>query len=221
MSNPRPRLIIADDHRLLVQGLQQMLGKRFDIVGVAYEGEELLDLLRTTTADGLLLDLSFPGRSGLELLPDVRRLQPDLRVLILTMHVDRILAEASLAAGALGFVPKDSGMEELETALTEVLAGRRYLSPRVPKTSHRMGLDAVHLSVSRLTPRQQEILRLLGQGLASGEIAEHFGLTTSAITWHRKHIRKALGLANEWELARVAILVHLATNGPEAAEPPR
>jgi DNA-binding NarL/FixJ family response regulator len=135
------------------------------------------------------------------------------------MHVDRILAEASLAAGALGFVPKDSGMEELDQALTEILAGRRYLSPRVPKTSHRMGLDAVHLSLSRLTPRQQEILRLLGEGKSSGEIADHFGLTTSAITWHRAHIRTALGLATEWELARFAILVHLATNDSEASEP--
>jgi DNA-binding NarL/FixJ family response regulator len=216
MTEHRPRLIIADDHRLLVQGLQQMLATRFDVVGVAYAGDELLDLLTTTRADGLVLDLSLPGRSGLELLPDVRRIQPGLRVLVLTMHVDRILAEASLAAGALGFVPKDTGMEELEKALTEVLAGRRYLSPRVPKTSNRMGLDAVHLSLSHLTPRQQEILRLLGQGRSSAEIAEQYGLTTSAITWHRAHIRKVLGLANEWELARFAILVHLATNDSEA-----
>ena len=219
MSGPRPRLIIADDHRLLVQGLQQILGKRYDVVGVAYAGDELLDLLRTTTADCLLLDLSFPGRSGLELLPDVHRIQPDLRVLILTMHVDRILAEASLAAGALGFVPKDSGMEELEAALAEVLAGRRYLSPRVPKSSHRLGLDAVHLSLSRLTPRQQEVLSLLGRGLSSADIAGHFGVSLNTVTWHRSHIRKALGLANEWELARFAILVHLATNDSEASGP--
>jgi two-component system invasion response regulator UvrY len=220
MSQPGPRLIIADDHRLLVQGLQQMLGKRFTIVGVAYAGDELLELLRTTTADCLLLDLSLPGRSGLELLPEVRRIQPGLRVLVLTMHVDRILAEASLAAGALGFVPKDSGMEELETALAEVLAGRRYISPHVPRSSHRMGIDAVHLSLSRLTPRQQEILRLLGEGRSSGEIAHRFGLTTSAITWHRARIRQTLGLANEWELARFAILVHLATSDPEAPATP-
>lgn len=215
----RPRLILADDHRLLVQGLREMLGVHYEIAAVAHDGEALLALLPTTPADCLLLDLSLPGRSGLEILPEIRAIQPALRVLVLTMHVDRILAEASLASGALGFVPKDSGMEELETALTEVLAGRRYLSPRVPKTSHRMGLDAAHLSLSRLTPRQQGILRLLGQGKSSGEIAEHFGLTTSAITWHRAHIRKALGLANEWELARFAILVHLAT-GEEGAGPP-
>ncbi len=220
MKARRPRLILADDHRLLVQGLKEMLGARYEIAGVAYDGEALLALLKTTPADCLLLDLSFPGRSGIEILPEVRRIQPDLKVLVLTMHVDRILAEASLASGALGFVPKDSGMEELETALTTVLAGRRFLSPRVPKTSHRMGLDAAHLSLSRLTPRQQEILRLLGEGRSSAEIGERFGLSTSAITWHRAHIRKALGLTSEWELARFAILVHLATGEEEAGGPP-
>jgi DNA-binding NarL/FixJ family response regulator len=202
--------VIADDHRLLVQGLQKMLGRRFDIVGVAYAGDELLELLRTTPADCLLLDLSFPGRSGLDVLPDIQALQPDLRIVVLTMHVDRILAEAAFAAGALGFVPKDSGMEEVERALAEALAGRRYLSPRVPKFTHGVGLDATHLSLSRLTPRQQEILRLLGQGKTSAEIGDSLGLSENTITFHRARIRKILGLSSEWEMARFAILLHLA-----------
>jgi DNA-binding NarL/FixJ family response regulator len=210
--------VIADDHRLLVQGLQKMLGRQFDIVGVAYAGDELLGLLRSTPADCLLLDLSFPGRSGLDILPDIQALQPDLRIVVLTMHVDRILAEAALAAGALGFVPKDSGMEEVEMALTEALAGRRYLSPRIPKFTHGVGLDATHLSLSRLTPRQQEILRLLGQGKTSGEIGDSIGVTESTITFHRARIRKLLGLSSEWEMARFAILLHLAA--AEEANPP-
>ena len=211
MKRERARLVIADDHRMVVQGLEQMLGKRFDIVGVAYAGDELLKLLERTPADGLLLDLSLPGRSGLDLLPDIRALRPDLRVLVLTMHADRVLAEASLAAGALGFVPKDAGMEELKLALTEVLAGRRYVSPRVPKSSHRVGLDALHASLARLTERQQTILRLLGEGLTSAEIGDKLGLSENTITFHRKRIRTILGLASEWELTRQAILVHIAT----------
>jgi len=207
----RPRLVIADDHRMVVQGLEQMLGERFDIVGVAYAGDELLALLRGTTADGLLLDLSLPGRSGLDILPDIRALQPDLKVLVLTMHADRVLAEASLAAGALGFVPKDAGLEELELALRQVLAGQRYVSPRVPKSSHRVALDALHASLARLTERQQTILRLLGRGLTSVEIGNELGLTEATITFHRKRIRTILGLSSEWELTRQAILVHLAT----------
>jgi len=215
----RTRLVIADDHRLLVQGLQQMLGKRFDIVGVAYTGIELLDVLRSTPADCLVLDLSLPGRSGLDILPDIRTIQPDLKVLVLTMHVDRVLAEAALAAGATGFVPKDSGMEELDAALTEVLAGRRYLSPRVPKFTHRVSLDAEHPSLSQLTPRQEEILRLMGDGKSSAEIGEFLGLSENTITFHRARIRKILGLTSQWELARLAILVRLAAeDGPPAGQ---
>ncbi len=216
----RPKLIIADDHRLLVQGLQQMLGRRFDVVGVAYAGDELLEVLRATPADGLVLDLSLPGRSGIDLLPDIRKIQPDLKILVLTMHVDRILAEASLAAGATGFVPKDSGMEEVEQALHDVLAGRRYISPRVPKFSHRVGLDAMHASLARLTPRQQTIVKLIGQGRTSAEIGETLGLSENTITFHRGRIRKVLGLSSEWELVRHAILVHLAAS-EEETPPPR
>jgi len=211
----RARLVIADDHRMVVQGLEQMLGDRYDIAGVAYAGDELLALLRRTPADVVLLDLSLPGRSGLDILPDIRVLQPALKVLVLTMHADRVLAEAALAAGALGFVPKDAGMEELKLALTEVLAGRRYVSPRVPKSSHRMALDALHASLAKLTERQQTILRLLGQGLSSAEIGEKLGLSENTITFHRKRIRTVLGLTSEWELTRQAILVHLATT-PDA-----
>jgi DNA-binding NarL/FixJ family response regulator len=218
MTEGRPRLVIADDHRLMVEGLQQMLGRRYEVVGVAYAGDELLDLLRRTGADCLLLDLSLPGRNGLEMLPDIRKLQPELRVLVLTMHVDRILAEAALAAGATGFVPKDSAMDELEHALDEVLAGRRYLSPRVPKLTHRVGLDAMHASLSRLTPRQQQILSLLGQGRTSAEIGAQLGLSENTITFHRQRIRKILGLSSEWELTHFAILVHLAASN-EGAPP--
>jgi DNA-binding NarL/FixJ family response regulator len=215
----RPRLVIADDHRVVVQGLQQLLGGRFDIVGVAYAGDELLALLASTPSDALLLDLSLPGRNGLDILPEIRALQPDLKVLVLTMHADRVLAEASVAAGALGFVPKDAGMDELELALAQVLAGRRYVSPRVPKSSHKVALDAMHASLARLTERQQTILRLLGQGLSSAEIGQKLGLSENTITFHRRRIRAILGLATEWELMRQAILVHLATDGENGPKP--
>lgn len=200
-----------DDHRLVVQGLQQMLARRYDVVGVAYAGDELLQLLRRTPADVVLLDLSLPGRGGLELLPEILALRPGIRVLVVTMYVDRILADAAFAAGASGFVPKDAAMEELERALESVLAGERFLSERVPKASRRLGPDAMHASLARLTPRQQSILRLIGKGRTSAEIAEKLGLTESTITFHRQRIRRLLGLASEWELVRHAILVEVAS----------
>ncbi len=215
MKPARPRLVIVDDHRLLVQGLQQLLGKRYDVVGVAYSGDELLDLLRRTPADALLLDLSLPGRSGLDLLPEIRALQPDLKVLVVTMHVDRILADASFGAGAAGFVPKDAGMDELQAALDAVLAGKRFLSKRVPPMTHHVGLDAMHASLAKLTPRQQTILRLIGEGKTSAQIGAELGLSEATITFHRQRIRRQLGLASEWELVRHAILVQLSADREE------
>jgi DNA-binding NarL/FixJ family response regulator len=200
-------LILADDHVLFVEGLQRMLEPRYEVTGVVYSGDELLAMLPSARADCLLLDLSLPGRSGLDLLPAVRELQPELRILIVTMHLDRVLAEASLAGGAQGFVPKDSGIEELEVAIDEVLAGRRYVSPHVPKLTHRVSLGAKHLGFARLTPRQQEIVRLIGLGKTTAEIAALLGLSPSTVTFHRHNIRTTLGIDSEWGLIRYAVLV--------------
>lgn len=202
----RPRLILADDHHVVVEGLRSLLATEFNVVAVAHDGGDLLKALGRTDADALLLDLALPGKSGLDLLPGIRAQRPGMKVLILTMHVDRVLADAALSAGAHGFVPKDAGIEELRVALREVLAGRRYVSPRVPKLSHRVSLGARHLGLARLTPRQQEIVRLIGDGKSTAEIADALGLRPSTVAFHRANIRKALGIPTEWGLVRFAIL---------------
>jgi two-component system response regulator NreC len=163
-SSSRPCLILADDHRMIVESLCTTLGREYDISGVANGGDELLALLRRSTADCLLLDLVMPGKNGLELIPGVRNLRPAMKILVVTMLLDRALANTSLFAGASGFVPKDASIAELKLAISEVLAGRCYVSPRVPKSSHRVGLAAHHTGLHLLTPRQEEILLLLGQG---------------------------------------------------------
>lgn len=209
MSRARARLILADDHHLLVEALRAMLAKSFSVVGVAHEGDALLALLKKTDADCLLLDLGMPGRNGLELLPDIRSLRPELKVLVVTMHLDRSLADAALQAGAHGFMPKDSGLEELETAIHEVLAGHRYLSPRVPPITNRMSLGAAHLGLAQLTPRQHEILSMIGDGKTTAEIAEALGLSARTVGFHRTNIRKALGIDSEAGLTRWAVLFRL------------
>jgi len=205
----RPRLILADDNAMVVEGMKGMLRRYFTIAAVAGSGTELLAMLDGTEADCLLLDLDMPGRNGLDLMPDIRALRPDLKVLVVTMHLDRVLAEAVLHAGAHGFVPKDSGIEELREAIRTVMAGERYLSPRVPRISNRLGLGATHAGYARLTPRQQEIMRLLGEGKTSAEIGRALGLSENTIVFHRHGIRKALGFTTEWELTRFAILASL------------
>jgi DNA-binding NarL/FixJ family response regulator len=209
------RLILADDHALVVEGMRGMLSRTYAVVGVAHSGAALLALLKDTDADCLLLDLAMPGRNGLDLMPDIRALRPEMKVLVVTMHLDRVLADAVLHAGAHGFVPKDSGTEELHAAIRAVLAGERYVSPRVPKISNRVGLGAMHAGLARLTPRQQQIMRLLGEGKTSAEIGRTLGLTESTIVFHRGNIRKSLGVTSEWELTRFAILVSIGNETEE------
>ncbi len=218
----RPRLILADDHHLLVESLRSTLSKRFTVAAVAYDGDALLGLLPTTEAECLLLDLSLPGRNGLELIPAVRRLRPALKILIVTMHLDRSLADAAMQTGANGFVPKDSGLEELETAITAVLAGQRYLSPRLPPHTQSVGLAASHPAFSKLTPRQQEIVQLIGDGKTTADIASILGLSQRTVGFHRTNIRKTLGIDSELGLARQAVLFRMgqgAGSGDGSASP--
>ena len=209
MNKTRARIILTDDHPMLVEGLKTMLGRRFDVVGVAHSGQQLLDLLKTLDADCLLLDLGLPDRNGLDLIPDIRALRPQLRILIVTMHLDRVLADAVLHAGASGFIPKDSGQQELESAISAVLAGERYLSPRVPPITFSVGLGASNPALATLTPRQLEILGMIAQGKSTADIAAAVGVSESTITFHRANLRKKLGIDSEWGLVRFAILMEV------------
>ena len=194
---------------MLVEGLKTMLGRKFDVVGVAHSGEQLLELLKHEDADCLLLDLGLPDRNGLDLIPDIRALRPALRILIVTMHLDRVLADAVLHAGASGFIPKDSGQQELEGAISAVLAGERYLSPRVPPITFAVGMGAANPALATLTPRQMEILGMIAQGKSTADIASTVGVSESTITFHRSNLRKKLGIDSEWGLVRFAILMEM------------
>ena len=209
MTPARPTLILADDHPMLVEGLERLLSRRYQVVGKAHSGPELLALLDTTVADCLLLDLSMPGTSGLELLPDARKKRPQMKILVVTQHVDRVIAEAVMEAGADGFVPKDSGSEDLREAITAVLSGEKFVSDRVPKRSYRITLGAPHPGLAGLTPRQLEILRLIARGMSTADIAAELGLSQSTVTFHRVNIRKTLGLDSERGLVRWAILMQV------------
>lgn len=206
-SDRRPRLILADDHRLVIEALRVSLAEDFTISGVAYDGGELLKLLEKQDTDVILLDLDFPGKNGLELLPTIRRRRPDAKVIVLTMHVDRGLAEACIKAGAHGFVPKEADFIELTMAIQEVLEGRRYVSSRVPKSTHRLSLEADHIALQRLTPRQQEVLLAIGEGQTPVQISRTLHVSPSTVTFHRQNLMKILGFEDEGALVQYAVLV--------------
>ena len=125
------RILIADDHEHVAAGLSALLKPDHQVVGVVADGALVLDQVARLHPDVLLLDLWMPGRNGLDLLVDLHREHPGVKVVVLTMHSDIVVAVEAMNRGALGFILKDSGYEELQAALVQVLEGRPYLSPRV------------------------------------------------------------------------------------------
>lgn len=195
---PAPRLVLADDHELMCEGLRALLEPEFDVVGVVHRGEDVLAAVEGLRPDVLLLDISLPGKSGLEVARELTRSHPELKILMLTMHAGTLWVDESLRAGARGFVGKQAGGEELRRAVSEVLAGRVYISPR-------MAFDARTTDTIPLTPRQLEVLRLVARGWPTAEIARQLGVTPKAVEFHRARIRQALGLSSNAALVRYAV----------------
>jgi DNA-binding NarL/FixJ family response regulator len=205
----RAAVLIADDHPLMSQGLRALLKPHFVVVGVVNDGREVITQIESTKPDIVLLDLSMPHRNGQELIPDIVKLFPNVRILVVTMHVDRALADLALQAGANGFIPKEASAEELNDAIEQVLAGKQFLSPRVPRRSFRDGAAIDHPALDKLTPRHLQILRLIGDGKSTGEIADGLGVSPRTVEFHRASIRKSLGITTEWGLMRFAIMLRV------------
>jgi DNA-binding NarL/FixJ family response regulator len=213
----RAAVMIADDHPLVSQGLKAVLKPQFNVVAVESDAREVVATAIRHRPDVIILDLSMPNRNGLELLPELIAAVPLAKVIIVTMHVDRTLADLAMQSGAHGFLPKESSAEELNSAISDVLDGKKFISARIPKRSFRDGAAIEHPELDRLTPRHLEILRLIGDGKSTGEIAEELGLSPRTVEFHRSSIRKALGITTEWGLMRFAIM--LRVGGDPGADP--
>ena len=210
MVSARPRLLLVDDHHLVLEGFRLELQDEFEIVGMLDQGARVLDECQRLTPDVVLLDLSLPDRGGLEVVMDLQNGAPDVKVLVVTMHIDPVLSDAAIEAGAMGFVPKDADVSELRTAIREVFAGRRYTSPLIAHRAMAYSQMELALGFSRLTPRQQEIVRLLGDGKSTARIANELHVSPNTVTFHRVRIRKVLEIPTEWGLMRYALLVRMS-----------
>jgi DNA-binding NarL/FixJ family response regulator len=206
----RHRLLLVDDHHLLLDGLRLALRGSYEIVGMLTAGGEVLAECLRLEPDAVLLDLSLPDRSGLEVIADLHATCPGIKILVVTMYADRVLADACFQSGAHGFVPKDAGTSELKLAVAAVLAGKRFVSPLIPVHSHLYTPEGAAVGLGRLTPRQREIVRLLGEGKSTPKIAEQLCLSPNTVTFHRVRIRKALGLDSEWRLMRYAFVARMS-----------
>ena len=212
-------LILADDHALVRAGLRALLD---DIDGVrvvaeAGDGLEAIELVRRHQPDVLLLDITLPGMNGLEVAARIQKRDWPTRVLLVSMHAGPEYVARALAAGAAGYLIKDSAFEELEAALAAVLAGQEYLSRALDHTVVRdleRLVDQGQTELDLLTPRQREILQLVAEGVSTRDIAARLSVSVKTVETHRAQLMDRLGIHDVPGLVRFAIRMGLVTPDP-------
>jgi DNA-binding NarL/FixJ family response regulator len=211
-------ILVADDHAIIRNGLRNILADTDDlrVAGEAGNGNALLDKLRERDWDLLLLDLSMPGRHGLELLKLVKAERPHLPVLIFTMHQEEQYAVRTIRAGASGYLTKESDGEVLLAAIRKVASGGFFLSPRVAELLAD-DVSKPHNAPAHtlLSDREFEVLARIVAGRSLTEIAAELGLSIKTVSTHKSHILDKLQISNQVELVRYAIHHGLIEGSPQ------
>ena len=202
------RIIIVDDHAIVRRGLKQILAGTSDMIVTdeASSAEELMDKLQKSVFDVLILDITLPGRSGLDALQSIKNIYPDLHVLILSMHPEEEFAVESIRKGAAGYVTKESAPEELLEAVRHVYNGQKYISPSLAeKLASDMKKETkkpVHLSLSE---REFNVMKKIATGMTPSEIAQELDLSPKTINSYRANVLKKMKLKTNAELTTYAI----------------
>jgi len=201
----RVRVLLADDHTIVVEGLQSLLKDHFELIGTVADGRQLVEEARRLRPDVIVTDLSMPVLSGLDALRRLKAEGIEAKVVFLTMHADARVATEALRIGASGFLLKQAAGDELITAIEDVLQGRTYLTPLLTKDVLASLTAPNDARQPTLTPRQIEVLRLLADGKRMKEIAAILGLSTRTVETHKYEMMQTLGLASTAELVKYAI----------------
>ncbi len=205
----RTKVLLADDHAIVAEGLASVLKDRYDLVGIVADGSELIDAARKLQPDVIVSDIAMPVLGGLEALRRLKMAQSAAKVIFLTMHADAQLATEAFRAGACGYVLKQSAGEELISAIQEVLQGRTYLTPLITKDVIAALTESTPQPAAKLTQRQREVLQLIAEGRRMKEIAAILQLSTRTVETHKYEIMRALKVTSTAELVRYAIHVGL------------
>lgn len=202
----RPRVLIADDHELLVEAFVKLLEAEVEVVGKVLDGRALLAQAPRLKPDIIVLDISMPGLNGLEAGEQIKQIMPDVKLIFLTMHEDPNLAVEAFRLGASGYLLKRSAASELFQAVQEVFRGRTYVTPLIAEGMiESFARDPERRKVSKLTPRQREILQLLAEGNSMKEVAAILNITPRTVAFHKYQMMERLGLKSNAELIRLAI----------------
>lgn len=204
----RLRLVLADDHRIVAEGLRRLLEDEFDLVAVVENGREMLAAAEELKPDVIVADITMPELNGVEALEELKIKNPDVRVVFLTMHQNPVYARRAFDAGAHGYVVKSSAAEELVLAVRAAAAGRTFISSAIAgelladlKGASGAGEDPA----KALTLRQREILRLLVDGLSAKQIARQLDISPRTVEFHKYAMMQSLGISNMAGLIRFAL----------------
>lgn len=203
------RVILVDDHQVVLQGLAQLLGDGtgIDVVGQAHTGGAALELAASTPADVMVLDYTLPDFNGAKVASQLRRDGSRLRIVVLTVHDNVHYVLRAMDAGADGFVVKSDSVDELLRAIRRVHAGGSYVSPRLAEKveQHQRGTKGHHVGLDKLSQREFELLRLTARGLSLQECAQHMQVTESTASTYRARMMSKLEMTNTAQVIRFAL----------------
>ena len=203
----RARVVLADDHTIVLDGLRRILETSFDLVGMAHDGRELVDQVRTLDPDIAVVDISMPVLNGLDAFRQCKEARFRTRFVFLTANPDIALATQAFRLGANGYVLKQAASEELVTAIREAVNGRTYITPRIANDvmQNMMAGGGSSSGGPELTTREREVLQLLAEGRSLKEAAGELSVSPRTIEFHKNNIAEKTGLKTMAELARYAV----------------
>jgi DNA-binding NarL/FixJ family response regulator len=204
----KARILLADDHRILAEGLRRLLEPEFDLVGIVDDGRTLLAAAEKLRPDVIVADISMPLLNGIEAVRQIKKTQGNIKIVFLTMHPDVTYAASAFEAGASGYVLKHSAPSELITAINSILAGQQYTTPLIARELMEFYRDKGYKQqdgLNRLTPRQREVLQLLAEGRSAKEIATVLNVSSRTVEFHKYKMMEEVGAKTAAELIRFAV----------------
>ena len=201
----KPRVLLADDHSLVLEGFRRILQDRCELVGMVEDGRALLEKAQKEKPDIVIIDISMPLLNGIDAATQLLKLHPLIKVIFVTMHVDAEYVRSAFEAGASGYLLKRSAVDELEQAIRMVLAGHKYITPLIAKDLLEVLLIPTAKKEKRLTFRQREVLQLLAEGRTVKDIAVLLNISTRTVEFHKAQLMEQLGLRTTADLIKYAL----------------
>ncbi len=205
---PKPRILLADDHALVLEGFRRILEGHYELVGTVEDGRALLEAAKTLQPDIVILDVSMPLLNGIDAATQLKKICPNAKIIVVTMHADTDYVRSAFEAGASAYVLKRSAVDELEQAIRAVLAGHSYITPLITKEFVDVFLSNGSEKLpgaDSLTTRQREVMQLLAEGRTAKEIANLLKISSRTVEFHKAQIMEHLNLQTSADLIKYAL----------------